>query len=76
MGLDGFLQSPMRSSVPASLDGCRAYISPGMLVNCPRGGSYKLSTRPRISRMISSVPPPIGPRRASRTARSTHTSRM
>ena len=28
------------------------------------------SIRPRISRMISSVPPPIGPRRASRTARS------
>jgi hypothetical protein len=31
---------------------------------------------PRISFMISSVPPPIGPRRASRTARSIPYSRM
>ena len=31
---------------------------------------------PRISFMISSVPPPIGPRRASRTARSMPYSRM
>ncbi len=31
---------------------------------------YSASTRPRISRMISSLPPPIGPRRASRAARS------
>ena len=32
--------------------------------------SYRPIDRPRISRMISSVPPPIGPRRASRAARS------
>ena len=37
---------------------------------------YRPSTRPRISRMISSLPPPIGPRRASRAARSTQYSRM
>ncbi len=34
------------------------------------------SCLPRISFMISSVPPPIGPRRASRTARSIPYSRM
>jgi integrase len=55
---------------------------------CPIGGSssdavqegpanvHKPSCLPRISFMISSVPPPIGPRRASRTARSTPYSRM
>lgn len=32
---------------------------------------YNPSCFPRISFMISSVPPPIGPRRASRAARST-----
>ncbi len=37
---------------------------------------YSPSARPRISRMISSLPPPIGPRRASRAARSTQYSRM
>jgi integrase len=37
---------------------------------------YSPSCLPRISFMISSVPPPIGPRRASRTARSTPYSRM
>ncbi len=31
---------------------------------------YNPNCLPRISFMISSVPPPIGPRRASRTARS------
>ena len=40
------------------------------------GGPYSASVRPRISRMISSEPPPIGPRRASRAARSTQYSRM
>ena len=35
-----------------------------------------MSWRPRISFMISSVPPPIGPRRASRSARSIPYSRM
>jgi integrase len=38
--------------------------------------TYSPSCLPRISFMISSVPPPIGPRRASRTARSTPYSRM
>ena len=42
----------------------------------PRSGSPTTQHAPRISRMISSLPPPIGPRRASRAARSTHTSRM
>jgi hypothetical protein len=37
---------------------------------------YSPSRLPRISFMISSVPPPIGPRRASRTARSIPYSRM
>jgi integrase len=37
---------------------------------------YNPSCLPRISFMISSVPPPIGPRRASRTARSMPYSRM
>jgi hypothetical protein len=37
---------------------------------------YNPSCFPRISFMISSVPPPIGPRRASRTARSMPYSRM
>jgi integrase len=37
---------------------------------------YSPSCLPRISFMISSVPPPIGPRRASRTARSMPYSRM
>jgi hypothetical protein len=37
---------------------------------------YSPSCLPRISFMISSVPPPIGPRRASRTARSIPYSRM
>src|SRR5688572_17404022 len=39
-------------------------------------GPYSPSCLPRISFMISSVPPPIGPRRASRTARSIPYSRM
>ena len=38
--------------------------------------SHSPSCFPRISFMISSVPPPIGPRRASRTARSMPYSRM
>ena len=38
--------------------------------------AYSPSCLPRISFMISSVPPPIGPRRASRTARSIPYSRM
>ncbi len=37
---------------------------------------YSPINLPRISFMISSVPPPIGPRRASRTARSMPYSRM
>jgi integrase len=37
---------------------------------------YSPISLPRISFMISSVPPPIGPRRASRTARSMPYSRM
>jgi hypothetical protein len=37
---------------------------------------YSASSLPRISRMISSLPPPIGPRRASRAARSTQYSFM
>jgi len=37
---------------------------------------YNPISLPRISFMISSVPPPIGPRRASRTARSMPYSRM
>ena len=37
---------------------------------------YSPSWRPRISFMISSVPPPIGPSRASRSARSIPYSRM
>jgi hypothetical protein len=37
---------------------------------------YNPINLPRISFMISSVPPPIGPRRASRTARSMPYSRM
>jgi integrase len=57
-------------------------------VSCPPEGSegseegespansYSPSCLPRISFMISSVPPPIGPRRASRRARSTPYSRM
>ena len=40
------------------------------------GGPYKPIVLPMISFMISSVPPPIGPRRASRTARSMPYSRM
>src|SRR4051794_2986266 len=45
--------------------------------NCPLcGDGHSPSCFPRISFMISSVPPPIGPRRASRTARSTPYSRM
>lgn len=39
-------------------------------------GDYNPICLPRISFMISSVPPPIGPRRASRTARSMPYSRM
>ncbi len=39
-------------------------------------GRYRPRMRPRISRMISSLPPPIGPSRASRAARSTQYSRM
>jgi hypothetical protein len=38
--------------------------------------SYNPSCLPRISFITSSVPPPIGPRRASRSARSTPYSRM
>ena len=38
--------------------------------------AYSPSCFPMISFMISSVPPPIGPRRASRSARSTSYSRM
>ena len=41
-----------------------------------RPAGYKPSCLPMISFMISSVPPPIGPRRASRSARSTSYSRM
>jgi DNA-binding XRE family transcriptional regulator len=40
------------------------------------GNPYNPSCLPRISFMISSVPPPMGPRRASRTARSMPYSRM
>jgi integrase len=40
------------------------------------GNGYSPSCLPKISFMISSVPPPIGPRRASRTARSIPYSRM
>ncbi len=41
-------------------------------VGCP----YNPINLPRISFITSSVPPPIGPRRASRTARSMPYSRM
>jgi hypothetical protein len=40
------------------------------------GNPYNPNCLPRISFMISSVPPPIGPRRASRRARSMPYSRM
>jgi hypothetical protein len=40
------------------------------------GNLYNPISLPRISFMTSSVPPPIGPRRASRTARSMPYSRM
>jgi len=40
------------------------------------GNPYSPICLPRISFMISSVPPPIGPKRASRTARSMPYSRM
>jgi hypothetical protein len=40
------------------------------------GNPYNPISLPRISFITSSVPPPIGPRRASRTARSMPYSRM
>ena len=40
------------------------------------GNPYNPINLPRISFITSSVPPPIGPRRASRTARSMPYSRM
>ena len=67
---------------------CRARASLDVSVLCPSGldggvknqktpaNPHNPSCLPRISFMISSVPPPIGPRRASRTARSIPYSRM
>jgi hypothetical protein len=43
---------------------------------CLATSAYSPICLPRISFMISSVPPPIGPRRASRTARSIPYSRI
>jgi hypothetical protein len=48
----------------------------GLQVGVQARRGYSASTRPRISLMISSLPPPIGPRRASRAARSTQYSLM
>jgi hypothetical protein len=53
---------------PRSDDAAESQESPANL--------YNPINFPRISFMISSVPPPIGPRRASRTARSMPYSRM
>ncbi len=73
--------TPLLLTVPARVRGSRANLSgrgAGPSRPPPEGSatSQSASTRPRISRMISSEPPPIGPSRASRAARSTHCSRM
>ena len=69
-----------RPVAPGLVPGERPREDPGGPVDVrrPRAGAapQRPRPRPRISFMISSVPPPIGPRRASRRARSTSYSRM
>jgi hypothetical protein len=58
------------STTTARASGFRATMSAVSLAG------YSPIRRPMISFMISDVPPPMGPRRASRSARSTSYSRM
>jgi hypothetical protein len=69
LSIFAFVYRPASFSSASTLGGCRIGAE-------GTASTYNPNCLPRISFMISSVPPPIGPRRASRTARSMPYSRI
>jgi len=71
-----FANDPCRASTGGALRAAVATATTARKRRAKRKNPHSPIVLPMISFMISSVPPPIGPRRASRTARSMPYSRM